>query len=107
MENLSSAPNNDLLNTVEVGADFTLASITGMLCSKVFGGVPDVSNPWFFAVVYNLAYATKQQFALSRDSRRQFEGTGSYGELVAFLSRTLILKFSNIILLCGYPWVRS
>lgn len=58
MENLSSAPDNDLLNSTEVGIDSTSGS-TGMLCNKVFGGVSDVSDPWFLAVVCNLACATK------------------------------------------------
>lgn len=45
MENLSSTPNIELLNAAEVSADSTPASITEMLCNKVFKGVPDVSDP--------------------------------------------------------------
>lgn len=68
MENLSFAPDNDMLNFVEVRFDSTLASITGMLCNKVFGRVPDVFEPLFFGVVCNLACSTKQQSTCSSRS---------------------------------------
>lgn len=65
MENLSSVPNNDLLNSVEVGVDSTSVFITEMLCSKVFGRVPDVSDRRFLRFFCNLACSTKQQSACS------------------------------------------
>lgn len=37
MENLSSTPDNDLLNVVEVNTKSILASVAEMLCSKMFG----------------------------------------------------------------------
>lgn len=42
---MSSAPDNHVLNSVEVGVDSTPASITEMLYSRVFDRVPDVSDP--------------------------------------------------------------
>lgn len=50
VENLSSAFDNELLNAAEVGVDSTPASITEMLCIKVFEGVPNISNPPFLGI---------------------------------------------------------
>lgn len=66
VENLSSAPDNELLNTTEVGANCTPVSITEMLYSKVFGGILDVSDPYFLACVSNLAYTTKLHLPAAR-----------------------------------------
>lgn len=68
VENLSSIPDNDVLNSVEVGANYTPASINELLCSKVFSSVLDVSDPHFFGVVYNLVCSTTQQSACSSRS---------------------------------------
>lgn len=60
VENLSSTTNNDLLNAAEVNAESTPASVAEMLCNKMFEGAPDVSDPYFLALVSHLACATKQ-----------------------------------------------
>lgn len=59
VENLTFAPNNELLNAAEVGADSTPASKTEMLHSRMFGGVLDASDPHLLTLVSHLAYATK------------------------------------------------
>lgn len=92
MENLSSAPNNDLLNDAEVSADSTPASITRMMCSKVFGGILDVFDPYFLVVVCNLAYAAKQQSACSLRSIEAVRE--SLREMLLMVS---YLPFSSII----------
>lgn len=95
MDYLSSTPDIELLNAAEVSADSTPASITEMLCNKVFKGVPDVSDPPFLALVCNLACATKQQYACSS---RSIEALGDslrkmLGKFLAFLFDILNLKF--------------
>lgn len=60
VENMSFAPDNELLNAAEVNVESTLASVTEMLYNKMFDGVLDASNPCFLALVSRLAYATKQ-----------------------------------------------
>lgn len=45
VENLSSTPDNELLNGTEVNAESTLASMAKMLCDKIFKVALDVSDP--------------------------------------------------------------
>lgn len=57
--NLSSTLDDNCLASYDINADFMPASMTKLLWSKVFGGVPNVSNPRFLRFVCNLAYSTK------------------------------------------------
>ncbi|XP_043813909.1 uncharacterized protein LOC110619837 [Manihot esculenta] len=65
VENLSSTPDNELLNGTEVNVESTLASMAEMLCDKIFKVALDVSDPHSLALISHLVYATKQQAAFS------------------------------------------
>lgn len=57
---LSSALDNDILNSSKIDVDSTPTSITELLCNKVFGGVPDISKPHFLGFFCSLACSIKQ-----------------------------------------------
>lgn len=72
MENLSSAPNNELLNATEVTTESMPASVAKMLCGRMFGGVPYASDLCFLALVSHLACAITQQATFSSRSLEAF-----------------------------------
>lgn len=61
MEQLSSAPDNELLNAAEVTRESSSVSVAKMLYENMFAGAPDASNPHFLAFISPLARSTKQQ----------------------------------------------
>lgn len=61
MDQLSSAPDNELLNAAEVTRESSSVSVAKMLYENMFAGAPDASNPHFLAFISPLARSTKQQ----------------------------------------------
>lgn len=48
VEHLSSAPDNKLLNDAEMTIESTPTSVTRMLCKRMFGVIPDASDPRYW-----------------------------------------------------------
>lgn len=67
MEQLSFASDNELLNAAKVTSESTPTSATKMLYEKMFGGISDVFDPRFLALISHLACFTKQQISHSLD----------------------------------------
>lgn len=59
VEQLSFAPDNEILHAAEVTLESTPALAAKMLCEKMFGGIPNASDPRFLAFISHLACSTK------------------------------------------------
>lgn len=68
MKHLSSASDNELLNVAEVTTESMPASAAKMLCKRMFGMVPDASDPHFLPLISHLTYSSKQQTFFSSRS---------------------------------------
>lgn len=60
MDQLSSTPDNELLNTIEVTLESLPAFVAEMLCNWMFKGTPKASNPRFLSLISHLARSTNQ-----------------------------------------------
>lgn len=65
MGQLSLAPDNELLNAIEVTLESLPASVVEMLCNWMFRGTPDASDPRFLSFISHLARSTNQQAAFN------------------------------------------